>query len=137
MGLAGVRCGALMAAPAVIALLGCVLPPYTFATVCAEAVQRCLEPANAAEWQRRISLLRSERERLSRELGQNQRIRRVWPSEANFLLVEAQDARGLVAAAKAGGVLVRDFSWDPYLPHCIRITVGDPAQNDQLLQALA
>lgn len=137
MGLAGVRCGALLAPPAVTALLGCVLPPYTFATVCAEAVQRCLEPANADEWQRRISRLKSERERLAQGLAQCTLIRRVWPSEANFLLVETHNPQGLVAAAKAGGVLVRDFSWDPDLPNCVRITVGDPAQNDQLLKALA
>lgn len=137
MGLAGVRCGVLIAPPAVTALLGCVLPPFTFPTVCAEAVQRCLEPANAAEWQRRISLLKTERERLSRELARSPRIRRIWPSDANFVLVESDDPRGLVTSARKGGVLIRDFTWDPYLPNCIRITVGDPAQNDQLLRSVA
>lgn len=137
MGLAGVRCGALLAPAPVVALLGCVLPPYTFATVCAEAVNRCLEPDNAAEWRRRVGLIKSERERLAGGLAQSPLIRRVWPSDANFVLVETDDARGLVAAARRGGVLVRDFSWDPWLPGCVRITVGSPPQNEQLLKALA
>lgn len=136
MALAGVRCGVLLAAPAVVEVLGCVLPPYTFPTVCAESVRRCLEPALLAEWQRRIAVLKAERERLATALRTNRRVSRVWPSEANFLLIETPDAPGFVAAAKSGGVLVRDFSWDPFLPGCIRITVGDPAQNDQLLRAL-
>jgi histidinol-phosphate aminotransferase len=137
MALAGVRCGALLAAAPVAALLGCVLPPYTFPTLCAEAVQRCLDPAEAAGWQERVAQLRAERERLAAGLARLPAVRTVWPSDANFVLVETGDPRALVAAARAGGVLLRDFSWDPYLPGCVRITVGTPEQNDQLLQALA
>ena len=127
---------ALLAAAPVTALLGCVLPPYTFPTLCAEAVQRCLAPADAAEWRARVATLKSERARLSSALARVPGIRRVWPSDANFVLVEAVDAPALVAAARAGGILLRDFSWDPALPGCVRITVGDPAENDQLLQVL-
>jgi histidinol-phosphate aminotransferase len=137
MALAGVRCGVLLAAPGVAGLLSCVLPPYTFATVCAEAVCSCLEPASEAQWRHRIEVLKAERERMSTALAKSRRISRVWPSEANFVLVETPDPQALVAAARAGGVLVRDFSWDRDLPGCIRITIGDPAENDQLLRALA
>lgn len=137
MALAGVRCGALLGDAAVVGLLGSVLPPYTFATVCAEAVQRCLEPSNAAEWRRRLVLLKAERERLSQALAVQPHIRRVWPSDANFILVECVDAPALVATARSSGILLRDFSWDPALPDCVRITIGDPVQNDQLIQALA
>jgi histidinol-phosphate aminotransferase len=137
MALAGVRCGALLAAPELVDVLGRVLPPYTFPTVCARAVQRCLEPANAAEWRRRVQVLIAERARLAAALAANRRVSRVWPSEANFLLLESPAPGELVAAARAGGVLLRDFGWDPVLPGCIRVTVGDPAQNDQLLRALA
>ncbi len=136
MALAGVRCGALLGPAAIIPLLGCVLPPYTFATVCAEAVERCLEPGHAAEWQRRIGLLQAERGRLAATLGRLPAVRRVWPSEANFLLLEVGDPQAFLAAARARDVLLRDFSWDPALPGAIRVTIGDPAENDRLLQAL-
>ncbi len=137
MALAGVRCGVLLAPPAVVALLSCVLPPFTFPTVCTEAVLRCLEPDAAVERRRRIGLIKSERRRMTAALRSIPRISRVWASEANFILIETPDPRDLAAAARAGGVLIRDFSWDPYLPGSIRVTVGDPAQNDQLLHALA
>jgi histidinol-phosphate aminotransferase len=137
MALAGVRCGVLLGTPRVVDLLSCVLPPYTFPVVCVEAVERCLVPANAVEWMRRVDALISERTRLAVALAQIPGITRVWPSDANFILVEATDPRRLVAAARAGRVMIRDFSWDAFLPRCVRITIGTPEQNDQLLRALS
>ena len=61
---------------------------------------------------------------------------RVWPSEANFLLVETSPESRIVEKARRGGILLRDFGWDPLLPGCVRITVGTPAENDLLMQAL-
>jgi histidinol-phosphate/aromatic aminotransferase/cobyric acid decarboxylase-like protein len=61
----------------------------------------------------------------------------VWPSAANFILIESGDARALVARARAAGILLRDFGWDPLLPGCVRITVGSPEENDKLLEALS
>ena len=136
MALAGVRCGALLARAELADLLSCVLPPYTFPTLCAEAVTACLDPASAGEWQQRIREIKVERTRLLTALAKLRLVRRAWPSDANFILIEATDAQAVVAAARGGGVLVRDFSWDPALPDCIRITIGTPAQNDQLLAAL-
>lgn len=136
MALAGVRCGALLGAAPVVEVLGRVLPPYTFPVLCAEAVERALDPAGAAEGQRRVAQIRAGRETLAAQLARLPAIRRVWPSDANFLLIEAADAAALVARAKAGGVLLRDFSHDPALPGCIRITIGTPEQNAQLLAAL-
>jgi histidinol-phosphate/aromatic aminotransferase/cobyric acid decarboxylase-like protein len=60
----------------------------------------------------------------------------VWPSEANFLLVETPTPTRLVDAARNGGILIRDFSRDPFTKDCLRITIGSVAQNDQLLAAL-
>lgn len=136
MALAGVRCGVLLGPAPVVDLLSCVLPPYTFPVPCVEVVERCLEPANKAEWQRRVSALKSERQRLAAALPRCGGITRVWPSAANFLLVESDEPQRLVAAARAGGVMIRDFSWDPWLRGSVRITVGTPEQNEQLLRAL-
>lgn len=136
MGLAGIRCGSLLGPPGAIQTLSCVLPPYTFPSLCAETVIDALDAANASQWQQRVQILRSERTRLATGLARVAGISRVWPSDANFLLVECTDSRDLVRRARTGRVLVRDFSWDPYLPGCVRITVGSPEQNTQLLQAL-
>lgn len=135
MGLAGARCGALLGPPEAMELLSRILPPYGFSTLTVEAVERCLRAENRTEFTQRIATIKTERARVARALAGVPAVIRVWPSEANFLLVETRDAAGLVAAAHAGGVLVRDFSWDPWLPGCIRVTIGDAGQNDQLLRA--
>jgi histidinol-phosphate aminotransferase len=135
MGLAGVRCGALLGPAPVVEMLSCVLPPYCFPTLSVAAVENCLRAENRAEFARRIATLKRERARLMSALRQHPAIVQVWPSEANFVLIESHDARTLVEQARAGGVLVRDFSWDPWMPGCIRITIGDIGENDQLLRA--
>jgi len=61
---------------------------------------------------------------------------RVFPSDANFLLVQCRDARRFLEAGKSVGLLVRDFSTTPRLEGCLRISVGTPEQNDRLLAAV-
>ncbi len=136
LGLAGVRCGALIGPPDLVELLARILPPYCFPTTSQEAVLSCLAPDSRSRLAERRRTLLAERDRLLLALSGIAGIARVWPSEANFLLVETRPETGLADRARAGGVLVRDFGWDPLLPNCVRITVGSPAENDQLLQAL-
>jgi histidinol-phosphate aminotransferase len=136
LGLAGIRCGAALASPQIIDLLGRILPPYAYPTPSQDAAMACLAPEFRGELEKRAAILRSERDRVSERLQKFDSVTRVWPSEANFLLVETRNAEAVVTAARQGGVLIRDFSADPFTQGCLRITVGDPAQNDQLLGAL-
>jgi len=137
LGLAGIRCGAAVAAPAIIELIGCILPPYSYPSPCQDAALACLAPDNRGELRARASKLREERQRVAHQLQSMTGIECVWPSEANFLLVRASTPAQMVAAAKRGGFLIRDFSWDNYTRNCLRITIGSPDQNDRLLEALA
>ena len=136
LSLAGVRCGALIGQAELIELLGRVLPPYCFPTTSQDAVLRSLAPGAQQEFVRRRQLILMERERLMAALPGRAGIERVWPSAANFILVESRDASSLVARARAAGILLRDFSWDPLLPGAVRITVGSPEENTRLLGAL-
>lgn len=133
-GLAGIRCGAVLAAPAIIDLIGCILPPYAYPTPCADAALAGLGARE--DLNERIATLRSERQRVTTTLESLPGVEQVLPSEANFVLVRASEPARLIAAAKDGGVLIRDFSWDPFTPNCLRITIGSSEQNDQLLEAL-
>ena len=99
---------------------------------CYNAVDRHVENGRADQ----LALIRQERGRLAERLARLPGVRRVWPSDANFLLLEAAEPRRLAEAARAGGVLIRDFSDSEWTPGCLRITVGLPAENDQLLAAL-
>lgn len=135
--LAGVRCGALIAAPEVVSFLENVLPPYTFPTPSIELVLKALSADSLEVSEERIVLIKRERTRLAEALRDIPQIRKVWPSNANFVLVEAYDGERLRDSARAAGILVRVFPEQPLLKNCVRITVGRPEDNDRLLKALS
>ena len=135
-GLAGIRCGALLAQAEIVDLLERVLPPYAFPTLSLATAQRSLTQAGREELDKRIAMLTTERSRLAGELSQLDAVTRVWPSEANFLLTEFKEPERAVTSARQGGVLIRAFNEKAGLNNCMRITVGDTNQNDQLLASL-
>jgi histidinol-phosphate aminotransferase len=134
--LAGARCGTLIADPEVILLLRKVIPPYAIAQLCMEAVLKALEPAQVAASKARLETIRSERQRMLAALPTCSNIVRVWPSAANFLLAEFEDAPLALARSRGASFLIRDVRGYPGLGHCLRITVGSPEQNNRLLDAL-
>jgi histidinol-phosphate aminotransferase len=134
--LAGARLGALLAAPQLIELARRVIPPYSLAQPTVEAGLRALEPAELLAGQSRIEGLVAEREYLARGLAASSWVDRVWPSDANFLLVDCRDADGFLSVVLAGGLIVRDLRAHPALPHSLRVSVGSRAQNQELLHCV-
>ncbi len=134
--LAGVRCGTIVAAQSVIEFLSQVLPPYTFPTPSIELVTQALGADSLAVAEERIQILRSERARLIAALSALPKVEKVWPSDANFILIQARNGHELVRRARDAGILIRVFDNDPSLANCVRITVGRPEDNDRLLAAL-
>jgi histidinol-phosphate/aromatic aminotransferase/cobyric acid decarboxylase-like protein len=63
-------------------------------------------------------------------------VRRVFPSQANFLLVEFNDAARAFELSRNAGLLIRDVRRQPGLERCLRITLGNPDQNRRLVAAL-
>ena len=135
-GLAGARCGALLGPADLVRMISCVMPPYALATPVIEAVSACMDASARAEVEQRCSLLRDERERVAAALEQLPGIEKVYSSEANFLLVRATDSARCSKLAEEGSVLIRNFGWEPGLEGCLRITIGEPHQNDQLIESL-
>jgi histidinol-phosphate aminotransferase len=135
--LAGARCGAVIADAAIVELLRRMIPPYALPQPTIESVLFALEEPRLVQARARIRTLRDERVRLAGALADLPIVRRVWPSDANFLLVEAADAARVMEAGRRAGVLLRDFSATPYTPGGVRISVGTPDQNDRLLRSLA
>lgn len=135
-GLAGARCGAAIAAPAVVELLGRIMPPYAMPAPTVAAARDALRPERLARTRGRIGAIVAERGRLAAALPALPGVRRVFPSDGNFLLVEFADAARALAAAAASGLQLRDFSRQPGLAGCLRITVGSHEENDRLLAAL-
>jgi len=134
-GLAGARCGTVIADPEVIALLRKVIPPYAIAQLTLETVLKLLEPAQLADAGTRIAVIRAERERLTAALPTLPQVVRVWSSAANFVLAEFSDAGAALARARDARLLVRDVRGYPGLGRALRITIGSIEQNNRLLEA--
>ncbi len=135
--LAGARCGAVIAHADIVSLLARVITPYALPTQTIDSVLKFTNTAHQAEVQRRIATVLAERTRLSEALTSLPLIRRVWPSDANFLLVECTDADAVLRAAAAAGLIIRDPRSQLGLSQCLRISVGTPEQNERLIQGIA
>jgi histidinol-phosphate aminotransferase len=134
--LAGVRCGLIVGAPELIEFAQVVLPPYTFPTPSIELVQQALSQDALRVSEERVATIKRERERLASALRDVPQVVKVYPSDANFIMVKTRDGQAFRDTARRAGILVRTFE-DPLLADCVRITIGRPADNDQLLRAVA
>lgn len=135
-GLAGARCGTLVANPEVIGLLRKIIPPYAITQLTVEAALYLLEPAEIERMHARISEIRRERDRMTQAIGQFSSVKRVWPSQSNFILVEFAEPDVALALARTANLLIRDVRAQVGLPRTVRISIGTPDQNDRLLEAL-
>ena len=135
-GLAGLRLGVAYAAPALIGLLNKIKPPYN---ISAATQQHALQALAAAPL---LSAMREEllqgRAWLHEQLLQIAMVEQVFPSDANFLLVRfRQDATRIYDALSSRGIVVRNRTTQPGCAGCLRLTVGTPDENRQLVLALA
>lgn len=134
--LAGARVGALLANADVVGLLRSILPPYALSDPAARLALAALAPDALASAAHRFALIRDERKRVAEALAAMPQVTRVWPSEANFLLLEPSDQQRFVRACRDGSVLVRTLDGDALMQHSVRITIGSRDDNDRLLLSL-
>ena len=133
-GLAGVRLGYLIGPAALVAEIDKVRPPYNVSVLNCEAALFALEHED--EFARQAAVLRAERTRLVAALRAMPGAT-PYPSEANMVLVRVPDAKAAFEGLKARGVLVKNVSGlHPLLANCLRLTVGLPQENDQMIAAL-
>lgn len=135
--LAGARVGALIASAEIVELMRRVVPPYALAGPSIEVALRALEPRELEVTAERVRALLAEREFLEEGLLRCRDVERVWPSAANFLLVECRDADRFLENALAGGCLVRDVrAMHPSLANAVRVSVGAREDHAALLECL-
>lgn len=132
-GIAGLRAGAVIGNPNTLGPLRRVVPPYSLNAYAAAALPVALADQDYRNWYCEQVV---ESKRLLVEACERLGLR-VWPSAANFMLVNAgARAAGLVDALAARRIFVRDRSHDPGCEGCIRITTGIVAETQQLVRAL-
>ena len=133
-GLAALRLGMAFAARPVIDILNKVKPPYNINQATQDLALKALENIGQVnEW---IKVTVSERESLSQELANLPLVKKVYPSDANFILIEVIDALKTYDALVEQGIIVRDRSKVTLCEGCLRITIGTSQENQILLEAL-
>ena len=130
------RIGVVIGDAELVAVLQRCQAPYPVPTPCADLALEGLSDAALAQTRERVATVRRERERLQYALARVPGVRRVYPSQGNYLLARFDDAEGAFRALLSAGVVVRDQRAAPQLGDALRITIGSPAQNDRVIAAL-
>lgn len=133
-GLAGVRLGYMLGAQTLVHEVDKLRPPYNVSVLNAECALFALEHADVFAQQ--AAQIREQRAVLIEALAQMPGVT-PFPSDANMLLVRLPDVQKAFDGLKARGVLVKNVSkMHPLLGNCLRLTVGTPDENTQLIAAL-
>lgn len=133
-GLAGVRLGYMVGPQALVNEVDKLRPPYNVSVLNAECALFALEHADVFAQQ--ATHIREQRAVLIDALAKMPGVT-AYPSEANMVLTRVPNAQRSFDGLKARGVLVKNVSkMHPLLDECLRLTVGTPAENTQLIEAL-
>lgn len=130
--LAGARVGIAYAQPEIIALMNKTKPPYNVSKLNQEAALKALSKKKTTK--NRIATILEQKEMLMQELPKIAYVKKVYPSDANFLLVEMENADAVYNRLVEKKVITRNRS--SQVKNCIRITVGSPKENRILLNEL-
>lgn len=133
-GLAGVRFGMAFASKEIVAVMNKVKYPYNINILTQRLVLEKL-----TEYQRvkdECKVIIAEREMLISEFSKIEKIEKVYPSDANFILIKVADANKLYDYLVDNGVIVRNRNSVTLCKGCLRITVGTSAENQQLVNLM-
>lgn len=133
-GLAGIRLGICYASEAVIAVLNKIKPPYNVNEL---TQQRAILRLNDFDKiQSEISSIIAQREELIKVLLEVSFVEKVYPTEANFVLVKVDDANQRYDELIAKGIVIRNRTTQPLCENCLRFTIGMPEENAVLIKEL-
>jgi len=133
-GLAALRVGMAFSSEEIIAVMNKIKPPYNINQASQELVLQALEEVGQVNDMIRIIV--EERESLKTALEALPVVKHIYPSDANFILVRVTDAKALYQELLTKGIVVRDRSSVVLCEGCLRITIGTPAENKKLLEAI-
>ncbi|MBK6951939.1 MAG: histidinol-phosphate transaminase [Crocinitomicaceae bacterium] len=131
-GLAAARVGLAFASAEIINWFNKVKPPYNVSELNQQAALKALE--KKGETFKKINLIKSEKIELERNLDSLEIVKKVYPSDGNFLLVEVSDADKIYAHLTEQKIVVRNRN--SVVRNCLRITVGSAEENKKMLNAL-
>lgn len=109
---------------------------YPLPRLSIEAAFHVLSPEIKEIAKENIDKILAERKRMETQLTTSDQITHIYPSDANFLLVEMKDAKGFCDFAAKNNVIIRDFSSKAETQNCLRLSIGTPEENDIVLALL-
>ena len=133
-GLAGIRLGICISSEEIIDILNKIKPPYNINSLTQERAISALEDWDTT--QRQVTQLIAERKGLFAQLEKISFIEKVYPSDANFLLVQVDDANKRYAQLIENDIVVRNRSKQVRCENCLRFSVGTPQENQILIETL-
>jgi len=133
---AGVRCGTVIADPAVIALLQRVIAPYPLAATAVDAALQATTGDAVTRQHEFVESVRLGRVQLQGFLAECEWVEMCWESKANFILIRVANADALTQWCADRGIRIRNFNSQPQLDGCIRLTIGSTQELLALKSAL-
>lgn len=134
-GLAALRLGIAFASTGIIELMNRIKPPYNINQPAQELALQALEELGQVNDM--IRTIVSLREDLANSLQQLPLVEKVYPSDANFLLVKVKEAKRMYEHLLGDGIVVRDRSKVKLCEDCLRITVGAETENRRLVERMS
>ncbi|MEO6903279.1 MAG: histidinol-phosphate transaminase [Bacteroidia bacterium] len=133
-GMAGLRVGLAFASAEIISIFNKVKPPYNVNVASQQLALKALDNTEQVKtWVKEIVI---QREYVVKAIAALPFVLKVYPSEANFILVKVNDAKKIYTYLVANFIVIRDRSKIELCEGCLRITIGTAAENSQLLETL-
>ena len=133
-GLAGIRLGICYASAAVISVLNKIKPPYNVNELTQlRALERLSDPEKIKS---EISSIIEQREQLLKVLIDVNFVEKIYPTEANFILIKVDDANKRYAELIAKGIVIRNRTTQPLCENTLRLTIGTEEENTKLIEVL-
>ena len=133
-GLAGIRLGICYASTEIIAILNKIKPPYNVNELTQKrALKRLM---NKKDFINEIDLIIDEKNRLFKKLLQIKYIIKIYPTEANFILIKVDDANKRYDQLLDKGIVIRNRTSQPLCENALRLTIGKPEENERLIKTL-
>ena len=133
-GLAGIRLGACYSSTKIISVLNKIKPPYNVNQLTQQTALKALQ--NSIKTNNEIAIIISERNKLKTDLEEISFVVKVYPSDANFLLVKVDNAIVRYNQLVEYGIIVRNRTNQPICENCLRFTVGTKEENKKLMNTL-
>ena len=132
-GMAGIRLGIAFSTEKVNEIFGRVKYPYNINIL---AQRTALGKINEQQKKRHVEEILKERERLADGIKDAACVKRIYPSDANFILVKVDDANAWYDRLVSQGIIVRNRTRVVLCKDCLRITVGTPEENNKTIAVL-